>query len=443
MATLGDSLLCALRRWKESSLRGNVSLLIVMISITLVLMAVSLLHIGQSPLWEPEEKQRLLTFSLTKYLARYDGRPPPSFSNAVADLPAAAALGRALFFDVRFSRNGKVACASCHQPTKNYTDGLPVSQAIGQTHRNAPTLMGSAWQRWLYWDGRKDSLWSQALSPLEAFNEMGGNRLDIVRQLLSDQHYRREYESIFGRVPSILQSLTDEAASSFDMPWPEAASPLGNKTEKQHWRRLTANQRHAVNRVFSNIGKVIEAFERGLNPEPSRFDQLVDAIALGRSFRSDFNDNEIQGLHLFLDVDKTGCLNCHNGPLLTNRGFHNIGTGRLNTPPLDFGRALGLQALSIDPFNCLGNFSDARPSQCLSMRFVKRTHQETMVGAFKVPSLRGVSKTAPYFHDGRFNTLKDVLNFYRSPPASQGQELQELTLTNHEADALLAFLKTL
>lgn len=418
--------------------------------VAIILCLMGVVFVGIMRMWPPsyealtlEEKQRLAMFSLSALLAQYEGRPPPSPSNGVADHPAASVLGQQLFFDPRWSRNSKVSCASCHQPKRSYTDGLSVSRGVGQAHRNAPTLMGSAWLRWFYWDGRKDSLWSQALSPMEAANEMGGNRLGIVRGFLWDDHYRQAYIAIFGDLSDVLSSLLSESSASRPTQWPEAASPLGTTTERQHWRRLTASQRFAINRVFSNIGKAIEAYERRLIPELSRFDRWLDAVAAEQRVDAPLSDTEIAGMRLFMDSEKTGCINCHNGPLFTNHGFHNIGTGNLHTPPLDFGRVLGLQAIHLDPFNCLGRFSDAPPNQCSGLRFASAGHQDAMMGAYKVPSLRGVRHTAPYFHDGRFQGLRDVLDFYRSPPSMLGQELKPLVLEEDEVDALIAFLAIL
>ena len=91
----------------------------------------------------------------------------------------AQAFGHRLFFDTRLSGNGAISCATCHQPQKRFTDGLTLSRAIGTTKRNAPSVVGVGYSPWLYWDGRKDSLWSQALAPLEDAAEHGGNRVDL------------------------------------------------------------------------------------------------------------------------------------------------------------------------------------------------------------------------------------------------------------------------
>ena len=105
-------------------------------------------------------------------------RPDPS--NRVADDPNAVALGKALFFDPRFSANGAVSCSSCHKPDRQFQDDLRVGHGIADGGRRTMPLSGTAWQPFLFWDGRKDSLWSQALGPLENPVEHGAGRAMVA-----------------------------------------------------------------------------------------------------------------------------------------------------------------------------------------------------------------------------------------------------------------------
>jgi cytochrome c peroxidase len=144
-----------------------------------------------------------------------------------------------------------------------------------------------------------------------------------------------------------------------------------------------------------------------------------------------------------VDEPKTRCLRCHNGPMLTNGGFHNVGTGTFGGERPDFGRAFGLRAVLLDEFNCVGPFSDARREACLELRFLNKDAHIPLDGAFKTPSLRNVSATAPYAHDGRFADLDQVLRHYNTPPAvtsSGPHELGPLGLTDQELRHLRAFL---
>ena len=101
---------------------------------------------------------------------------PPDPSNQYADDARAAALGQEFFFDTRFSVNGEVACATCHLPELDFQDGLPLAQGVGTTTRRTMPIAGTAYSPWLFWDGRKDSQWAQALGPLESPVEHGGAR---------------------------------------------------------------------------------------------------------------------------------------------------------------------------------------------------------------------------------------------------------------------------
>jgi cytochrome c peroxidase len=379
--------------------------------------------------WSADQLGLLRTLSLHA-LARTREDP----SNRVADDPRAAKLGHRLFFDASLSATGAVACATCHRPERAFSDGLATSVGVGANSRNAPTLIGAAHSPWLYWDGRRDSLWAQALAPLEAADEMGSTRLEVVRRIANDPLYRAEYEALFGAPPD----FTDAGR------FPPRAGPFGDASARDAWDRLDERDRDRVNRTFANVGKAIAAYERVLVPAPSRFDAYVghlldgDLAAAKRTLEAD----EVAGLRLFLDGARTQCLRCHNGPLFTNHGFHDIASSRLGKLP-DLGRFAGLQAVLLDPFNCLGRYSDAPDDHCAELRFLDRRELGTLSGAFKTPTLREVASTAPYFHDGSLATLEDVVAHYRRPPNDPGSELLPLELSDAEAGQLAAFLRTL
>ena len=150
-----------------------------------------------------------------------------------------------------------------------------------------------------------------------------------------------------------------------------------------------------------------------------------------------------RGLRAF--IGKAQCVTCHNGPLLTDKQFHNLG---LPTPPdakgLDVGRSMGAQQVKDDPFRCGGPFSDAR--QCDELRFLDPQFPDFM-GAFKTPTLRNVARTAPYMHDGQFATLAQVVQFYKTLPGQAVIGHRELVLRLLDpavsTDDLVAFLESL
>jgi cytochrome c peroxidase len=358
---------------------------------------------------------------------------PPAPSNAVADNPRAAEFGQQLFFDRRLSGNGAISCASCHLPDRHFTDGLPKGRAIGQSERNTRSIVGAAYSPWQYGDGRKDSLWSQALVPLEDAREHGGTRMQYARLLAGDPGYREEYEALFGELPD----WSDRNR------FPEAAAPAGDGEQIRAWRAMSADDQRQVNRVFANLGKALAAYERLLVPGPSRFDAYVSAVLEGDSTRQQdaFSDDEVRGLRLFLD--KARCIECHNGPLLTNNEFHNTGVLSVPGDLPDRGRIAGVREVQSDPFNCLGEFSDDPQRNCPELRFARSGAE--LLGALRTPSLRNLPQTAPFMHKGQMATLEEVLEHYnRAPLAMIGHnETEPLGLSRRELAQLGAFLRTL
>jgi cytochrome c peroxidase len=400
--------------------------------------------------WSGEELAVLASLRLDALPTR-----PPDPSNAVEDRPEAVALGRRLFSDARFSRNQAVSCASCHEPALQFQDGRPLAFGVAAGRRRSMPIAGAAHATWLFWDGRKDSLWSQALGPLEDAAEHGGNRARHVHLLQA--HYRTDYETVFGPMPD-LAGL------------PEDASPLGSPPEQAAWASLTPSLREAASRVFANLGKAIAAYEKTLAYGPSRFDRHVERL-LDPARQGDplgdveplLTPQEANGLRLF--IGKGECVTCHNGPLFTDQQFHNTGVPPRQPVQPDRGRAPAALQVQRDEFNCLGPFSDAKPDDCQELRFIA-ADDPSLEAAFRTPSLRNVALRPPYMHAGQFASLDEVIAHYVKAPAAvvghsellqaEGQgnrkelaradrksDRRRIRLTASEARDLAAFLGTL
>ena len=351
---------------------------------------------------------------------------PADPTNRVADDPRAAALGERMFFDTRFSADGRVSCATCHDPERGFQDGVALSQGVGQSNRRAMPLAATAHSPFLFWDGRKDSQWAQALGPLESAVEHGGTRAQYAHVVA--EHYRADYERVFGALPA----LNDI---------PRAAGPVEDPAGAAAWTALTEAQRDAVTGVFVNIGKAIAAYERRIEHAPSRFDRYVNALEhTGRAPADVLSDDEVAGLRLF--VGRAACVNCHNGPLLTNNEFHNTGVPARPELPPDAGRRTGAEGVLDDEFNCRSRWSDAR-EKCPELDFIATG--DVLERAFKVPSLRNVAERAPYMHAGQIGTLAEVIEHYdRAPAAPSGwSELTPLQLSPEERRQIAAFLRSL
>jgi len=335
--------------------------------------------------------------------------PPANETNAHADHAGAAALGQALFFEPRLSKGGDISCATCHQPERSFADGRALSRGVADGRRHTPSLWNVAYNRWFFWDGRADSLWSQALHPIEDPLEMAGSRAAVVAAVRGDARLRSAYEPVFGPLPAAGAGRAD------------------------------------VNRAFANLGKAIEAYERRLLSRRAPFDVFVEGVReQDAAKQAALSPAARRGLKLFLG--RGNCRTCHTGPTFSDGEFHAI-----LLPPTgvsDPGRLEGIERVVKDEFGAGGAFSDGTDGpRAQNVRFLSRAPHAQ--GQFKTPTLRNVARTAPYMHNGQLASLPDVLAHYSKlenrPPAGPHQEavLAPLALSPDETADLLAFLDAL
>lgn len=382
---------------------------------------VSMVDDGAGGRWTRDEFLTLSSMRISEVPA-----PAKDPSNAFEHLPAAAHLGERIFSDRRFSSNGAVSCAGCHDPKKQFQDGLPLGEGVGIGERRAMPLVDLSHSPWLFWDGRKDSLWSQALGPLEDSVEHGGNRLAYAHVVQAS--YRSDYEAIFGPMPDLKRL-------------PRNAGPKnGSPSEQAAWNALDATTRNQISRIFANMGKAIGTYEKTLHYGESRFDRYVEGV-ISRDPRAmqALKPQEINGLKIY--IGKGECVTCHGGPLLTDQHFHNTGVPPRDPAKPDRGRSTALAKVLRDEFNCLGPFSDAKQEQCQELRFMAE-EDHAMDGAFKTPSLRNVALRPPYMHAGQIGSLTEVIRHYvNAPKAAVGHsERRTLRLSEKEIEDLVAFL---
>lgn len=282
------------------------------------------------------------------------------------------ALGQQLFWDPRLSGSKNVACVTCHHPDTGWADSKTVSQGheLMPLERNSPTIMGAALLPKLMWDGRAPDLESQALLPIANEDEMHGTFEDVEKILNDIPEYKESFKNVFG---------TDQIK-------------------------------------MEHVAKAIATFERTVLPGRSRFDKFLDGSY------GVLSDQQILGLHLFRT--KARCINCHNGPLMSDGLLHNEGLTY-------FGR----------PFQDLGQYAI--------------TKKPEDVGKFRTPTLRNITRTSPYMHNGLFE-LDGVINMYNvgmpnervkdpNDPLNPKKSplLKTLALSKVEKEALIAFLETL
>lgn len=299
---------------------------------------------------------------------------PESPSNAFADDPDAAALGRTLFFDEGFSSDETISCASCHDPNRGWSDDRAVSEGVFERKgaRHSMPITVAAFQEFVLWDGRADSLWSQALLAIENPDEMDFTRTEVVQRLASE--HREAYENVFGALPAIdgLDAQQDD-----------------------------------IDEAFANMGKALEAFERTVSCVDTRFDRWVRGEV-------EMTRKEEVGAARFL---RDGCARCHDGPRFSDGGFHNIGIGSGTDTP-DLGRHEGISLLLDNPFNAAGPYSDD-PDIGAAMLDGLQAHDADL-GAFRTPTLRGVGQRRSFGHRGHIRHLKDFIEAIYDDPSLHG-----------------------
>lgn len=368
--------------------------------------------------------------------------PPPDPTNAVADDDDAAHLGQFLFFDERFSADESVSCATCHIPDHGFSDPDVLSTGVGTTDRRSMPVLNSAYQRWTFWDGRTDSLWAQALQPIENPVEHGITRTRLARLIFEDDELNAAYESVFAPLPD----LDDESRFPLD------ARPVDDDPEHEHhraWMDMAEDDRQAIDEIFANFGKALAAYQRRLVRNDADFDRFVEALREGDEQGLDAISEEArEGLRIF--VDDGNCVDCHTGPQMTNLEFHNLGLSARDwmPDPPDVGRSGGIEELLGSDFSAAGPHSDAPDSEAARLLdFLPEPGFDTD-GAFKTPGLRNVAERAPFMHGGHLGSLEESIDFYsdlqEDPPVGlRDPLLQQLNLTGADTDALVAFMEAL
>jgi cytochrome c peroxidase len=363
--------------------------------------------------------------------------PPRDSTNRVDGDVAAIALGKILFFEPRLSSNRSTACSTCHDPALSWIDGKPVAVAAAAGKRNTPALWNVAHNRWFFWDGRADSLWSQALKPLEDSAEMGGARVEALNTVAGDAALRARYEAVFGPLPN----LGDAAR------FPPRASPLAsNAADLAAWWSMASADRETVSTHFANLGKAIAAYVATITTGPAPFDRFVADLRTGRTGSRAISESAQNGLRIF--IGKGNCVLCHGGPSFTNKEFHD--TRVRGGAADDAGRADGAARLLADEFIAAGPYSDdTEGARAQQLYFFNGT--ASVLGHFKTPTLRNVALTAPYMHAGQLATLADVVRHYSTladaaPPADPGHVealITPMNLGDEEIADVVAFLESL
>ena len=334
-----------------------------------------------------------------------DWTPDPS--NLVSGDADAAALGFRLFFDARLSRGETMSCATCHRPERGFSEDLAVSQGRVPLTRNAPGLLNVRHNRWYGRDGGTDSLWSSSIRTFLKKEEFDVGPEHVVALLQSDKDLREQFETVFGA---------------------GAADKDGEA-------------------IMVMLTKALAAFQETLVSERTLFDDFRDALAAGdEDAAAAYPADAARGAKLFFG--RGSCQSCHFGPLFSSGEFGEIGLSLfLPGGGVDKGRYDGIQLVKASRFNLLGPYNDD-PDRSTADKVRYLDLKPRNWGEFAIPSLRNVSQTSPYMHDGSLATLGDVVRHYNTIDPDRlhinsGTLLKPLNLTDREIADLVAFLETL
>ena len=331
------------------------------------------------------------------------GLPPVPIPEDNLQSPEKIALGKKLFEDKRFSADGTVSCATCHDPAKAFTDHLPVSEGIQKLKgtRNAPTVINAVYYQSQFWDGRRPDLEEQSKDPFVNPVEHGLGKDHnfhgfIVETIRKDPEYAKQFKQVCG------------------------VDPEG----------ITMNE----------VTKAIASFERTVVAGDSPFDRYMyggDKTALSES--------AVRGLELYRG--KARCQECHaiseNYAIFTDNKFHNLGVGfnriqpRLREIVKEFKMAQAKGKELDESILTKGETSELG-------RFVV-TGKLSDLGAFKTPTLRNIAVTGPYMHDGSMATLKEVMELYNKGGEKNPflGSVRVLDLTDQEMADVIAFMNSL
>ncbi len=301
------------------------------------------------------------------------------------------ALGKLLFFDSRLSGDLGTSCASCHDPRLGWGDGQAVSRGYAGTQhwRNSQTTINSAFFTKLFWAGEVPSLEAQARSA--ATGNLAGNAdvAMVEERIMQMPEYLAMFKKAFG----------------VDRP------------------------------TFTHVTRAIATFERvAMISRDSPFDEYLagDESAL--------SDDAKAGLALF--EGKAGCLQCHNGALMSDENFHFLDLPRQKVFQTDPLRQVAMRYQHY----IRGVSEDVYRGADHDLGLFYTTKKQADKGRFRTPSLRYLEYTAPYMHNGVFSEIEEVVEFYNDgggDDPNQSPLIKPLNLTEDEKFQLVEFLYSL
>ena len=304
-------------------------------------------------------------------------------------------LGRQLYFDPRLSSDGSISCASCHAPDLGYAADTQFGIGVEgqQGNRNSPTAYNRILSGAQFWDGRAESLEEQAKGPIANPIEMSNTHEACLECLKGMPGYVKQFDLVFEDGLTI--DNVAQAIACFERTLVTGPAPWDYYKELANFE-----QQYAAD---------IEDLDALKEEDPELYDEYM--ALKEASEKHPISESAIRGGELFFS-EKAGCTACHLGANFTDEKYHNLGVGMDAAEP-DFGR-------------------------------FEISKQEVDKGAFKTPTVRNVSMTAPYMHDGSQETLEEVVEWYAKgghPNQWLSEKVKKLDLTDQDKADLVAFMK--
>ena len=303
-------------------------------------------------------------------------------------------LGRQLYFDTRLSADNTVSCATCHDPEFGYAKdtqfGVGIEGQMGG--RNSPVAYNRILSGPQFWDGRADSLEAQAVGPIANPIEMGNTHEKCVETLKGISGYVKQFDAIFDDGVTI--DNVGKAIATFERAIVTGPAPWDYFEQLDRFETAYADDLEDLEYLKEDDPELLEEFEA-----------LRQA-----SNENPISESAVRGGKLFFS-DKSGCTACHVGPNFADEKYHNLGVGMMAEEP------------------DLGRFAE--------------TNIEVDRGAFKTPTVRNVSLTGPYMHDGSQKTLLEVVEWYAKgghPNEYLDENLKKLELSDQDKADLVAFM---
>lgn len=317
-------------------------------------------------------------------------QPDPSFPLDNPYSPEKAELGRMLFFDARMSGDGSISCNSCHPSGSGWAAPAPISfGGPGTSHwRNSQSILNVAFYTKLNWDGARGSIEKQNSGA------WGGAVAGNLDSALAEER--------LAQIPGYVERFRDVYGTDYPL-WDDALKALAT------YQRTIVSQ---------NV-----PFDNYLNGDTAALSEAA-----------------LRGLEIF--EGKANCIACHNGPLISDDSYHNTGVPQ---NPDFFDSPLKQITFRYEQVAKGASEKLYRTTQeDLGLYYV--TKQDSDKAKFRTPNLRDVCYTAPYMHNGVFQTLEEVVAFYNGGGGdhpNKDPRLTALDLSSDEQADLVAFLQSL